>query len=106
MHWRLIIEEFNPELIYIKGERNLVADALSRLDIEPSTVLEEYPGGVSGPNPTTTEETLWTHEYYGHTKDDLPFPLRFKNIQQAQSEDRALQEKCLSNDKYKVDTYR
>ena len=33
MRWRLIIEEFSPELIYIQGERNIVADALSRLDI-------------------------------------------------------------------------
>ena len=33
MRWWLIIEEFNPELHYIKGEHNIVADALSRLDI-------------------------------------------------------------------------
>ena len=31
MHWRLILEEFGPELKYIKGENNVVADALSRL---------------------------------------------------------------------------
>ena len=35
MRWRLIIEEFSPELIYIKGQNNIIADALSRLDIEP-----------------------------------------------------------------------
>ena len=33
MRWRLIIEEFSPELVYIQGETNIVADALSRLDI-------------------------------------------------------------------------
>ncbi len=38
MRWRLIIEEFSPELVYIQGERNIVADALSRLDI----VNKEY----------------------------------------------------------------
>ena len=32
MRWRLILEEFSPELIYIKGSKNIVADALSRLD--------------------------------------------------------------------------
>ena len=32
MRWRLILEEFGPELIYIKGSKKLVADALSRLD--------------------------------------------------------------------------
>ena len=33
MRWRLILEEYNPELRYIKGENNIVADALSRLDM-------------------------------------------------------------------------
>ena len=33
MRWRLILEEYNPEIIYIQGSKNIVADALSRLDI-------------------------------------------------------------------------
>ena len=33
MRWRLILKEYGPELRYIKGESNLVADALSRLDM-------------------------------------------------------------------------
>ena len=33
MRWRLILEEYNPELIYKQGFKNIVADALSRLDI-------------------------------------------------------------------------
>jgi hypothetical protein len=32
MQWRILIEEFGPELIYIKGTSNVVADALSRLN--------------------------------------------------------------------------
>jgi hypothetical protein len=35
MRWRLILEEYGPELRYIKGENNIVADALSRLDMVP-----------------------------------------------------------------------
>ena len=31
MCWRLILKYFGPELKYIKGESNVVADALSRL---------------------------------------------------------------------------
>ena len=33
MRWRLILKEFVPELKYIKDENNIVADALSCLDI-------------------------------------------------------------------------
>lgn len=40
MRWRLLIEEFGPELIYIKGEKNIVAGALSRLPKEESPELE------------------------------------------------------------------
>ena len=32
MRWRLILEEFGSELKYIRGENNVVADALSRLE--------------------------------------------------------------------------
>ena len=32
MRWQLILEEFSPELIYIKGSKYIVADALRRLD--------------------------------------------------------------------------
>ena len=31
--WRLILEEYNPDLIYIQGSRNIVAGVSSRLDI-------------------------------------------------------------------------
>ena len=33
MRWRLILEEYGPELCYIKGEHNIVADALSLLNL-------------------------------------------------------------------------
>ena len=36
MRWRLILEEYGPELIYTKGSTNIVADALSRLETEPT----------------------------------------------------------------------
>ena len=33
MRWRLILEEYGPELIYIQGSKNIAAATLSRLDI-------------------------------------------------------------------------
>ena len=32
MRWRLYIEEYSPDLQYIKGTTNVIADALSRLE--------------------------------------------------------------------------
>ena len=36
MCWRLILDEFGPELKYIKRENNVVADDLSRLEKIPN----------------------------------------------------------------------
>jgi hypothetical protein len=33
--WRFILEEYGPEIVYIKGIDNTVADAISRLDFTP-----------------------------------------------------------------------
>ena len=33
--WRLLLEEFGPEIVYIKGIHNTVANAISRLDFSP-----------------------------------------------------------------------
>ncbi len=34
-HWRTLLEEYAPEIIYIKGIHNTVADAISQLDYDP-----------------------------------------------------------------------
>ena len=34
--WRLLLEEYGPEIVYIKGIHNTVADAVSRLEYDPS----------------------------------------------------------------------
>ena len=41
MRWRLLLEEYGPELRYIKGENNIVADALSRLEIASNELYEQ-----------------------------------------------------------------
>jgi hypothetical protein len=33
--WRLLLEEYAPEIVYIKGVRNTVVDAISRLEYNP-----------------------------------------------------------------------
>jgi hypothetical protein len=34
--WRLLLEEYGPEIVYIAGIHNTVADAVSRLEYDPS----------------------------------------------------------------------
>ncbi|POM78601.1 Retrotransposable element [Phytophthora palmivora] len=34
LRWRLEIEEYGPELVYVRGHENVVADALSRLPVD------------------------------------------------------------------------
>jgi hypothetical protein len=42
MRWRLLVEEFSPEFRYIKGKHNLIADDLSRLEMEPPEPQEKH----------------------------------------------------------------
>jgi hypothetical protein len=38
-HWQLLLEEFAPKIVYIKGMHNTVADAISQLDYNPKVNL-------------------------------------------------------------------
>ena len=37
IRWRMLLEEFGPKVEHIKGKKNIVADALSHLDLSPKT---------------------------------------------------------------------
>jgi len=39
--WRLLLEEYGPEIIWIKGIHNTVADALSRLEYDPTKNIKD-----------------------------------------------------------------
>ena len=68
MCWRLILEEFGPELKYIKGENNIVADALSRLEISGN------------------HDILNIYELCGYNDADLPdsaYPIFYQDITKA-----------------------
>jgi hypothetical protein len=34
--WRLLLEEYGPKIVYIKGIHNTIANAVSRLEYDPS----------------------------------------------------------------------
>ena len=82
MRWRLILKEFGPELKYINGENNVVADALSRLEKSPN------------------QEILNISELFGYDDEDLPditYPIRYHDIAKAQETDAKLQQKLVSH---------
>jgi hypothetical protein len=87
LRWRLILEEYNPELIYIKRENNVVADALSRLNFTPSSL----------------EANLFSEknaELFGIADEDFPvpsYPLEYRVIDRYQQRDRALLAKLKQN---------
>ena len=81
MRWRLLLEEYGPEIVYIKGHKNIVADALSRLpkqgDIvdDVDTVLPFVP----------VEPSV--------------FPVNLKTIHEHQVSDRSLRRRLKTNPK-------
>ena len=98
MRWRLLLEEFGPELIYIKGEKNIVADALSRLPIEADDETLELH--------TFEEAALYNSEAVGEQKFEY-YPLRFKTILKHQKEDEELMKAAHENvtNKYHFKTF-
>ena len=76
MRWHLLIEEFGPTIIYIKGPENIIANALSRLDLVSS--------------PSNVHDMV---DCYGLDKDDLPndaFPITYQLINCKQTRDQTL----------------
>jgi hypothetical protein len=75
MRWQLIIKEYSPELIYLKGEHNIVADALSRLElISPDQQHEQH---------ENMHNMQYLADHFGLEDDDLPadaYPLQYKLI--------------------------
>jgi hypothetical protein len=90
MRWHLILEEFGPELLYIKGKNNIVADALSRLDIDDDL------------------EIFNITECFGFDEDNLPpssFPVCYRDIAKKQQADPAIQHKLAIHKDYSKATF-
>ena len=82
MRWRLILEEFGPELKYIKGENNVVSDALYRLGISDN------------------QDILNISELCGYNDEDLhdtAYPIRYHGIAKSQKTDAKLKQNLVSH---------
>jgi hypothetical protein len=98
MRWRLFTEEYSPDLQYIKGENNVLADALSRLP-QISTSYED------------SQESFYAlvecHEYKNKNTDKYDFhPLSYEHLELAQKRDPQLKKELLNNtSKYKLNDF-
>ena len=89
--WRWIIEEYGPKLQYVQGDKNVVADALSRLDADFTTSHNDDAGGIAEKFDMTVEEG--TSLKHG-------FPLSTQTIAQYQRKDPDLLEKLKHRPQY------
>jgi len=78
MRWWFLLEEFGPKLTHVKGVNNIVADAISRLDIAE----EEFSAKAFANELANEEEEFPTGCH-----------LSYKEIVFRQTKDRALQNK-------------
>ena len=81
----MVLEEYSPELIYIKGPGSLVADALSRLDLLPNIPEINF------------------MDLCSFKQDDFPedsYPLQWARIEREQNKDRRLHQALLKDKDY------
>ena len=108
--WRLLLEEYSPYLVHIKGIHNTVADAISRLDICP--VQEEktnwmtftkcwchYTMQASPEESKTTQQHQLNMVFANPNEEDVIYLLTVKEIALAQERDLVLK-KLTKMEKY------
>jgi hypothetical protein len=75
-HWRLLLEEYAPEIIYIKGIHNTVADAILQLDYDPKlNKTNEYSHATIGMEPEELSVQQWksfVHHWQSYNESSTP----------------------------------
>ena len=114
--WKILLEEYAPEIIYIKGIHNTVADAISRLDYDPKVnSTNEYNHATHGistkkmahqrwlmfsklwscyneaqEDPDETNVIQMNEVFANRSEEDEIYPLTVKEIIEAQKADNKL----------------
>eukprot|EP00804_Cyclotella_cryptica_P013229 CCRYP_007012-RA/>CCRYP_007012-RA protein AED:0.47 eAED:0.29 QI:0/-1/0/1/-1/1/1/0/158 len=104
--WRLLLEEYGPEIVYIKGIHNTVADAISCLDFGPTKDVKENWMTVTkcwcyytmqaeeDPSPVKHSEVM-NFVFANRSEENAIYPLTVREIAAAQHTDKTL-DKLLS----------
>ncbi len=104
--WRLLLEEYGPEIIYIKGIHNTVADTISRLDfsptVHPSLKTEQHNWMVLAKcwcaveNSHENSNQMFTidlnHVFTNCSDKEEIYPLTVSEIAEEQLKDKSLQQ--------------
>jgi hypothetical protein len=81
-HWQLIVEEYGPNIVYLPGKHNIIADALSCLP------------KLSDPH----DESTFLEEIFALDKKIDAFPIEFNVISKAQLANNKIQWYITNND--------
>lgn len=85
MRWRLILEEFGPNIKHISGSDNIIADALSRL---PTTSGETHEHSTDG-SYHLAKGIFAASKGNKYPVDDIGFPLALSIVQREQQKELA-----------------
>jgi hypothetical protein len=88
--WCLVLEANGPEIIYVPGHTNVIADALSRSQLTPNPRLKD-------------NETIFLSELFGATTKDLHviiYPLTYTTLQRSHRAAKYLQRLISSSKTY------
>jgi hypothetical protein len=117
-HWKILLEEYAPEIIYIKGIHNTVPDAISLLDYDPKVnSTNEYNHARHGMSTKEVTSQRWlmfskiwscyneaqensdetniiqlNEVFANHSEDNEIYPLTVTEIVDAQKVDNKLKE--------------
>ena len=97
LRWRLFIEEFHPTFHYIKGEDNVIADAISRLPMKTLEEVEEIQldvdpeyNAIGFSIELDSEILLGCFLHHPNVSDEIVFPLDYPLLRSRQLQDTVL----------------